>query len=344
MQHEADALHRIIDQGYVKSVKHPEADLWIYNYTPKTQYERYWNDITLACRGSVLDKDFNKIAVPFKKFFNWEEHQADHMPNLPNEPFEVFEKMDGSLGILYWLQDKPMICTRKSFDSKQALMASEWLHTRYQDAIPHLQKGRTYLFEIIYPENKVVVDYGSKTGLFLLGIIDNASEKDLPLEDIGFPIVNRFDGIQDIQQLKNLNTPNSEGFVLKFQSGFRVKVKFKEYFRLHTLITQFSNVSIWENLKSGNSFDQFLEGVPDEFYHWVKSIKEHLEAQYQAIETECKHVFKMFDTRKEAALYFKEQRYPNVLFSMLDHKDYSEQIWKLIRPTFERPYRNAFVE
>jgi len=343
MKHLSTDLQRMIDEGYIKAVKHPESDLWIYNYTPKTQYEKYWNDVTLSCRGRVLDQDFNNIAVPFKKFFNWEEHQADHMPNIPQEPFEVFEKMDGSLGILYWLNDKPMICTRSSFASQQALTASDWLHTRYKEAIKHLQKGKTYLFEIIYPANKIVVDYGSKTGLFLLGIIDNKSEADLPLENIGFPVVSRFDGIKDIQQLKELNLTNSEGFVLKFQSGFRVKVKFKEYFRLHQLITQFSNVSIWEHLKSGASFNDFLKNVPDEFYNWVKSIKEALEAQYLAIEAESKRVFKTFDTRKETAAYFKQQTYPNILFSMLDNKDYSEQIWKMIRPTFERPYRDEFV-
>jgi len=344
MKHLSTDLPRMIDEGYIKAVKHPESDLWIYNYTPKTQYEKYWNDLTLSCRGRVLDKDFNKIAVPFKKFFNWEEHRADHMPDVPQEPFEVFEKMDGSLGILYWLNDKPMICTRSSFASQQAFLASDWLHTRYKDSIKHLQKGKTYLFEIIYPENKIVVDYGSKTGLFLLGIVDNKSEKDLPLEDIGFPIVNRFDGITDIQQLKSLNLSNSEGFVLKFQNGFRVKVKFEEYFRLHQLITQFSNVSVWENLKSGKPFDQFLAQVPDEFYHWVKSIKEELEAQYLEIESESKRVFKTFDTRKKTAAYFKEQNYPGILFAMLDNKDYSEQIWKMIRPGFEKPYREEFID
>mgnify|MGYP002467750141 CR=1 FL=1 len=222
MKHLSNDLHQMIEEGYINAIKHPESDLWIYNYTPKTQYEKYWNDLTLACRGRVLDKDLNKVAVPFKKFFNWEEHQTEGMPSIPDEPFEVFEKMDGSLGILYWLNDKPMICTRKSFESSQALLASDWLHTRYKDSIKHLQKGKTYLFEIIYPENKIVVDYGSKTGLFLLGIIDNKSEKDLPLESLGFPVVNRFDGIKDIQQLKALNTPNSEGFVLKFPVSNRI--------------------------------------------------------------------------------------------------------------------------
>jgi RNA ligase len=212
------------------------------------------------------------------------------------------------------------------------------LSERYTSAMPKFQKERTYLFEIIYPENKIVVDYGDTEGLFLLAIIDNQTGKDLPLEDIGFPTVRRFDGVLDFKELKKRNLPNAEGFVLKFQSGFRVKVKFEEYVRLHRLITQFSNVSIWENLMNGMLFDELLERVPDEFYQWVRSTKENLERQYAEIESECKSVFRTFDSRKETAQYFLTQKHPSILFAMLDGKDYSKTIWKLLRPVFSKPF------
>jgi RNA ligase len=42
--------------------------------------------------------------------------------------------MDGSLGILYWIKDKPFVATRGSFESDQAVKATKILHERYQDA------------------------------------------------------------------------------------------------------------------------------------------------------------------------------------------------------------------
>jgi hypothetical protein len=41
------------------------------------------------------------IAKPFPKFFNYEEHTADE---IPNELFDVYEKMDGSLGICFYYE------------------------------------------------------------------------------------------------------------------------------------------------------------------------------------------------------------------------------------------------
>jgi T4 RnlA family RNA ligase len=332
-----EKINSLIAEGFLMSNKHPTQDLWIYNYTAKCQYDRVWNEMTLASRGLILDKNYQVVARPFPKFFNLEEHRTEE---IPNETFEVFEKMDGSLGILYWIDNQPFIATRGSFNSEQCLKATEYLYGKYKASIPLLSKEKTYLFEIIYPENKIVVDYAGEESLTLLAIIETASGKDLPLEELGFPIVKRFDGVYDFEVLKKRNLANSEGYVLKFQNGFRVKVKFEEYVRLHRLMTSCSTITIWETLKENKSWDEQLDQVPDEFYNWVKKIKNELENEYKKIENEAKSVFKVFDTKKETALYFMTQKYPSVLFGMLDGKDYSQTIWKMIRPKFSKPFRD----
>lgn len=81
-------------------------------------------------------------------------------------------------------------------------------------------------------------------------------------------IVKRYDGIKDLQQLKEQEEENKEGFVVRFKNGFRVKMKFAEYVKLHRGV---SNVRIWEFLSEGKSFEELLEKVPDEFYNWVKN-------------------------------------------------------------------------
>lgn len=333
-------LQELIREGYINRQAHPSGEIFIYNYSAKAQYDRIWNEWTMQCRGLIMDKNNHIIARPFKKFFNLEEHKQENIPvgNF-EESFEVYEKLDGSLGILYLHDNQFFIATRGSFQSEQSRRATHLLYSKYRHVIPHFEPNKTYLFEIIYPENRIVVDYGEKEDLILLAVIDNQTGKDEPLPQIGLPLVKKYDGITDLAVLKTLQEANKEGFVIKFSSGFRVKVKFEEYVRLHRILTQISSKNIWEYLSANQSFDQLLESVPDEFYEWVKKIVKELNTAYQAIEDECKSNFKELGSRKETALYFQTQPYPNVLFAMLDRKDYSPIIWRMVKPAYEKPFR-----
>jgi RNA ligase len=335
-----DTLQKLLEEKYLVSQKHPQTDLWIYNYSQKTQFEGFWNEITLNCRGLILDKDYQVVARPFRKFFNLQEHLQGNLPEIPNESFEVFDKLDGSLGILYWLNDTPYIATRGSFNSEQAIKATQILHGCYQDSFAKLDRTKTYLFEIIYPENRIVVDYRGKEDLILLAIIDIATGQEMDLQDIGFQCVRRYNGVTEIEKLKELEVNNAEGFVIKFKNNFRVKLKFQEYIRLHRILTGVSNITVWEYLSLEQSFDKLLEKVPDEFYDWIKITRQNLLEQYQNIENEAKNSFKIFETRKETALYFQTQKHTSILFSMLDNKNYKAIIWKQIRPKFAKPFKN----
>lgn len=331
----------MMEEGFVVKQNHPEADLFIYNYTPKAQYDREWNAVTLHCRGLIMDGSKNVIARPFQKFFNLGEHENQR---IPNEAFEVYEKMDGSLGILYWHNNKPFIATRGSFTSEQSAKANLILNTKYSHILPRLNPAKTYLFEIIYPENRIVVDYGATEDLVLLAVLDTQTGKEEPLEEVGFPVVKRYQGVKDIHQLQHLEEDNKEGFVIRFANGLRYKVKFKEYLRIHRIVTQVSNISIWEYLRAGNSLDELLDRVPDEFYQWVKKTNAELLNAYAAIETKAKEQFKELDDRKATALYFQQCENPAILFNMLDGKNYSDTIWKMLRPKYSRPFTNTEEE
>ena len=327
-------LKQLISDDYINVQKHPTADLYIYNYSPKAQYDRVWNEHTLACRGLIMNELYEVMARPFKKFFNLGETENQY---IPNEPFEVYEKMDGSLGILYWLAESPFIATRGSFVSEQAKFATELLHTKYADSIPLLDKTKTYLFEIIYPENRIVIDYGEERKLVLLAIIDTKTGEECALEYIGFEIVKRYDGLNDLQALKALEEDNREGFVVKFRDGYRLKVKFDEYQRIHRIVTQISSINIWEYLKEGSDLLPLLDRVPDEFYDWVKATHAQLFENFAQIEAEAKSDFKVFDTKKETALYYQTCKYPAILFKMMENRPYDHIIWKLIRPQYQKP-------
>lgn len=344
-------LQKYIDEKYISVQKHPTEDLYIYNYTQKAQFNRVWTEEILSCRGLIMNGKGEIIARPFKKFFNYEEYTGEDskLSPLPLEDFEVFEKWDGSLGILYWIKDKPYLATRGSFISEQAIKGTEILRKKYP--LSYLDKTKTYLFEIIYPENRIVIDYSGLEDIVLLAIFDIKTGEEMSYEVVKkceFPVVKRFDGIKDITQIRTtLAKDNSEGFVIRFQNGIRIKIKFEEYVRLHRLITGINARHIWENLKEGEGIEELIDKVPDEFYKWVKETATRLNNEYEVIEQViCSHILdevKDLPTRKEQALaIFAEEddkKYSGIVFKMLDKKDYTEAIWKLIKPAHEVPFK-----
>jgi RNA ligase len=144
MKFDLDILNRYVNEGWVEKNDHPTFPISIYNYSRNTQFEGRWDEITKQCRGLILDNEGNVIAKSFPKFFNMEEHKSEE---IPNESFEVFEKLDGSLGILFYYNDQWNLATKGSFISDQAIKGMEMLK-KYPTE--NLDKNKTYLFEIIY--------------------------------------------------------------------------------------------------------------------------------------------------------------------------------------------------
>jgi RNA ligase len=301
-------FHAALDAGYIDVKKHPTEMLWIANYTDKAQFERVWTPVTKQCRGLIFDFYNEIVARPFPKFFNLGEVERDM---LPGGTIRVMEKMDGSLGILYQErttrhQPKYAIATRGSFDSDQARHATALLRQKYPWFEP--TPGFTYLFEIIYPENRIVVDYAGEDNLYLLDIIDNETGRSAlhygPVRAAWTgPIAQTYEYRSITDVLAAEPKTNAEGFVVHFaRDESRVKIKFDEYVRLHRLLTGVSTRVLWEYLAvdacknliekplhwgsyvgldpdraeqilaAGDNWqDTLLKNVPDEFFGWVRS-------------------------------------------------------------------------
>jgi len=348
-----EVLEKYHNDGLLQKQTHPTLDLTIWNYSPKVQYERLWDDITMQCRGLVTNSQGKIVARPFKKFFNYEEHKPEE---IPNEYFDVYEKLDGSLGILFNYNSEWVMATRGSFISEQSIKGRQLLEKYNYD---RLHTDYTYLFEIIYPENRIVCVYDFED-LVLLGMvhtesgnevnIHNTNNEDIRLNNminnVGFKVVTLYKTWgEGFDILKEEISNDKEGYVIRFKNGFRMKIKGDEYVRLHRILTNISNRDIWEYLKDGKPMDEILDKVPDEFYDWVKETKENLIVQYNTIENEYKWIFKIInrspgiEERRVFAEYAKRYKHPNLLFNMLDGRDYSEQIWKLLYPPYSKPFK-----
>jgi RNA ligase len=310
------------------------------------------------CRGLILDKEGNVVAKAFDKFFNYEELTLN---DIPEESFEVFEKLDGSLGILFWYQGKWILASKGSFTSDQSIKGREILNNKYNVEV--LPKGYTTVVEIIYPENRIVCDYGEDEELVVLSMISNANGKELDYNSMlsinevsGFPTIKKYDGITDYDTLKSQINGNREGYVIRFKNGFRMKIKGEEYVRLHRILTGFSNVDIWEYLKDGKDLDELLDRVPDEFDLWVKNTVKDLNKQFWEIQSSSAgfvdnyrrtrslaHI--PFDKKEFAALVMTQPKTLRpIMFSMYDGKKYDEIIWKSLRPKYSKPFWQKEIE
>ena len=336
------------NQGLLYKQVHPTLPLTIWNYTEEVQYGNKWDELTLSARGLVTDEFGTVIGRPMKKFFNMEEGK-----HTPTTDFEVFEKVDGSLGIVFNYKGEWIIATRGSFTSDQAIKGKEMLNGLKMDKVP---QNLTYLFEIIYPENRIVVDYGNQEKLVLLGAIEVGSGVEVSrhtleyfASEIGSDISKSYDGIKDYSVLKTMVKDNEEGFIVRFSNGDRMKVKGQEYLRLHKIMTNVSTTAVWEVLSNGGNFENLLKDVPDEFYDKIKSYEKDLRYVYFSISEDVGKKFDYFmygkyndkepvTNKKEYAMWVlkQPQHLQPILFKMFDKKEYSSYIWKLIKPEFRK--------
>jgi RNA ligase len=343
-------LARMLEDRFVKATPHPTLPLDIYNYTARAQYDNVWNPVTTACRGLIVEHGTGRIiARPFTKFFNLAQHPDG---TLPGGEVRVTEKMDGSLGIVYPTPDGHAIATRGSFSSTQALHATAVWRDRYAGTAD-LCPSWTYLAEIVYPANRIVVDYGAMDDLVLLGAVDTATGASIPLElaRAGWPgpVVTEHPYHTVADALAAPQRENREGYVVHFvETDLRVKCKHDTYVRLHRLFTGVSERRVWEALRAGENIEQWLEEVPDELYDFVHTTRANMLAQYDtmlatlrdhdaAIRAELGPVF----TRKAyaAAVAALHDTYPLArgLFHLLDCNVPSAMLWDQIRPAEHIP-------
>ena len=143
----------------------------------------------IHARGLVVAEDGEILARPLPKFFN--HYEIDGFEDLHHKDYELYKKLDGSLAILFHYNDLPIFCTRGSFCSDQALKAEEIYKLKYEDV--DVMKECTYCFEVIYPENRIVVDYDTLEDLFLISITLTKSGKEVNIDQTGFHSVRKFE-------------------------------------------------------------------------------------------------------------------------------------------------------
>ena len=258
--------------------------LALYHYSSRCVYDVLWDDISLLARGLILDVDRGElVATPFPKFFNYGERDA----KLPDEPFHAFEKLDGSLGIVFFHDGRWQVTTKGAFGAGQA----RWAEARLEQCDLRLLDPRaTYLFEIVYRDNRIVVHYDYED-LVLLGAYDgdgfehDAASIATLAAQLGTRAARRYEyaHVDDIIRAAEALDQNDEGFVIRFAGGHRIKLKGSAYRRVHALVSRVTPLGLYDALYAGDDLDLLRREVPEEYWTDFDNIRALLAAAVQAL-------------------------------------------------------------
>lgn len=289
----------------------------------------YWHngEIKVATRGSfpttvdVLARNYNlwakQCGLPSVK--GWELLLAPKSIRLDDAPMK-------------WNPPRPY--------SVQATWATERLK---QKDFTNFHENWTLLFEIIYPENRVVVNYNGLETLTLLAIRDTktgsyvhwdavesvAHEFDFSLPDVWF----QAQIMTPKEILKNLSTltANEEGYVVEFEDGQRFKFKGDAYKILHKKISGLS----FKNYLEAHRADlvaEYVADIPDEFMGDIDIWDAEITGRVDDIRYQVNRAMSIAPTknRKDFALWCQSE-VPNLMpymFLALDGRSYTDAIYK----------------
>lgn len=211
-----------------------------------------WTRDNLSYRSIVFDKNTNEVlSHSFPKFFN-EGQSPELYPNpLDFDDWAIYEKIDGSTLILDLVDGHVSMRTRGILNYKTQLNFADFtlLFIKYPGVERLLKLGGnfyTLLFEIVTPNNKIVIDYGSEVDFYFIGsIAKNSGEicDEFMLDSLArtysLKRPRKYD-FKDMDDLKSIVKAwkTDEGVVITYNEGQnKIKVKADRYCFLHSIMS-----------------------------------------------------------------------------------------------------------
>lgn len=211
--------------------------------------ERLARQIRRECRGiTFCNKTKKIIRRPLNKFFNVSEKVETQIQNLDfTTEHYVDEKIDGSFICPFFVNNEIFWGTKMAAEDFHYLVQRFVDDVWEEDKINYIEfcrelinYGYSPIFEFTHPEKRIVIDYGREPLLTFLAVRNMVTGEYLDLDktwaiDYGIPVVRSRGKIEDPEKfMEYVHTlKNEEGFVIRWKSGYRVKVKAYEYVMIH---------------------------------------------------------------------------------------------------------------
>ena len=273
----------------------------------------------------------------------------------PDEIVEATIKYDGSLGIAFIWNGEVMVTTKRRMDSQQAIWAKQWIKDHCN--LTKFQAGYTYLFEIVYQDSTVIVNYLFE-GLVVLAITDESGHE-LSYQEllqcaktIGFFMVTPritgsysdvlwyCGGIETSEEPDRplftsgalpVNERRQEGWVLKFNDGRRQKIVYSWWKDVSKLASLVHPQVVWLLLKH----DKLGEVFGNAPYHFQVEIRRMVQAIGRKFEETLRLVERCFKrTRVRPSLHSSVDLWACMVDAMIEYVQKNEDVTSV--PSNER--------
>lgn len=283
----------------LRTISYTQKDNLLLLKYSKNIWNTGWHNLAKQCRGKVINfKTREIVSYPFNKFFNLnevEETDLDKMQSLLDDAdyISVTDKKDGSAIIVTNYNGEIIVNTNGEFNNDQIKWAKKLLLDKYNYFYNNVPSGYTFVFELIHPENRIVLDYGDEEKLYLLAIRDLSNLKLLRYnnlvkiaklfylditESFEFTCLDDFID-KTVNETKNIK----EGWVFRVIKGkedIMFKLKYQEYFRLSRIKSIPSLKKIYTLLQMG-TLDDVLSvsesDIKDTVMKEVQSLFDYME-------------------------------------------------------------------
>ena len=243
----------------------------------------------------------------YPKFFNLGEICSKEEYIRKYEPLEVFDKADGSLILIGEIDGKLITKSKTSLNSEQAKMAQILL-----DSNKHIQdfctdiimKGFSPVFELVGPDNKIIVNYKTNE-LILLGVVNNQTgEVTTKIPTKIKQVDSTYFTWGELLCIQERVLEDIEGYVVRTSNNEFVKLKTNRYKQLHSLKDSISNTKNLVKLILDGELDDIYDVFSDD-----KVVMSEVERVQSLISKEFNHKIVEFkELRRKYFSDFEENR------------------------------------
>ncbi len=287
-----DELKKYVAESGLVNMKPAGDGIFVLKYKKKVFYDNLWNEYIAECRGSIVDADFNLVAYPFTKIYNYGiEKEA---PVLPADTYVcAYRKVNGFMVSATWHKGDVLVSTTGSTDSDYVAMAKEmmlshmcWANWQMAFAADDM-RDLTVMFECVHPNDPHIIP--EKPGMYVLGYRENSWNSKVGHSPTVLEIMsNEFKCFMPefydttvgnlIEQVKNVR---HEGFVFYTRNGVSAKIKSPYYL-----------TSKWvaRNPRTDKLVDlnkDIKHNLDEEYYPLVDAIRANI-AEYTAMDEQAR--------------------------------------------------------
>lgn len=281
-------------------------------------YDQIKSDFSLPivqeARGIILEKETYRIVChPFHKFFNYGEENA---APIDWSSVVIEEKLDGSIMKMYFYE-KWRVSSNSCIEAKDDFrtMFDECLEKYPSFSYENLNKDMTYLFELIHPNNPIVIRYKEKR-LVHIGTRNNVTGQEIreQLDPFHFPRTYPLETLDDCLTFVRDDHFQDEGFVVVDGNFHRIKIKSPRYIHSHLIKSKVSTDAGLLECVLLNETSEYLTYFPED----LEKVEDY-RAKIKSFENKMKESFMNLNrgtNRKDFALSVKD-RIPRELSSIV---------------------------